>query len=80
MVPILTQFLDSAFPEMSVNVVLAISRVSIVDSYKHVLIAEGFQLINQVIRVLKLRSGFAKEEAFIAKNWYRLFLFFHFLW
>ena len=74
-VPILTQLLDSAFPEMRVNVVSAISRVCIVDNYKHVLIAKGLQLINQVIRILKLGSGFAKEEAFIAKNWYRLFFF-----
>ena len=65
-VPILTRLLDSACPEMKAKAVSAISRVSVVDSCKHVLIAEGLQLINQLIRVLESRSGFAKEKACIA--------------
>ena len=65
-VPILTRLLDSSCPEMKAKSVSAISRVSTVDSCKHVLIAEGLLLINRLIRVLESRSGFAKEKACIA--------------
>uniref|UniRef100_A0A5B7BJY5 Putative vacuolar protein 8 n=1 Tax=Davidia involucrata TaxID=16924 RepID=A0A5B7BJY5_DAVIN len=46
--------------------VWAFSRVSTVDSCKHVLVVEGVFLINYLIRVLNLRSGLAKEKSFVA--------------
>lgn len=65
-VPVLVKSLDSSSPEMREKIVAAIARVSTVDSSKHVLIAEGLLLLNQLIRVIESGSGFAKERACVA--------------
>lgn len=65
-VPVLVKLLDSTCVEVKQKAVSAISRVSIVDSCKHVLVAEGVLLINHLIRVLESRSDFAREKACIA--------------
>jgi hypothetical protein len=52
--------------EMKEKVVVAISRISMVDSSKLVLMAEGLLLLNQLLRVLDLGSGFTKEQACVA--------------
>ncbi|XP_015882248.2 uncharacterized protein LOC107418090 [Ziziphus jujuba] len=66
-VPVLVRLMDSSSsPEMKEKTVAAISRVSMVDSSKHVLIAEGLLLLNHLLRVLDSGSGFAKEKACIA--------------
>lgn len=66
-VPVLLRLLDSNSPsQLKENAVVAISRVSVLDSSKHVLIAEGLTLIQDLIRVLESGSGFAKEKACIA--------------
>ncbi|KAK7842413.1 uncharacterized protein LOC111988871 [Quercus suber] len=46
--------------------VLLISRISLVDSSKHVVIVEGLLLLNYLLRVLDYRSAFAKEKACVA--------------
>ncbi|GMJ13991.1 hypothetical protein like AT5G50900 [Hibiscus trionum] len=65
-VPVLARLLDSSCLEMKEKTVAAISRVSSVESSKHVLIAEGLLLLNHLLRVLESGSGFAKEKACIA--------------
>ncbi|GKV36346.1 hypothetical protein SLEP1_g44487 [Rubroshorea leprosula] len=65
-VPVLVRLLDSSSFEMKEKAVAAISRVSLVDSSKHVLIADGLLLLNHLPRVLESGSGFAKEKACIA--------------
>lgn len=65
-VPVLVRSLDSTSVEMREKIVAAIARVSTVDSSKHVLIAEGLLLLNQLIRVIESGSGFAKEKACVA--------------
>ncbi|KAI3929676.1 hypothetical protein MKX01_025844 [Papaver californicum] len=62
-VPVLVKLLDSSCLEIKEKSVFAISRVSLVDSSKHVLIAEGVLLLNHLLRVLESGSGFAKEKA-----------------
>ncbi|KAJ6386787.1 hypothetical protein OIU78_016668 [Salix suchowensis] len=66
-VPVLVRLLDcnSSF-DIKEKTVAAISIISMVDSSKHVLIAEGLLLLNQLIRILESGSGFAKEKACIA--------------
>ncbi|XAR50374.1 hypothetical protein NMG60_11004677 [Bertholletia excelsa] len=67
-VPVLVRLLDSGSPspEIREKAVAAISRVSTVDSSKHLLIAEGLLLINHLIRVVESGSGFAREKACVA--------------
>ncbi|KAJ0261834.1 Uncharacterized protein HA466_0048740 [Hirschfeldia incana] len=62
-VPVLVRLLDSSLKEKSVA---AISRISAVESSRHVLIAEGLSLLNHLLRVLESGSGFAKEKACVA--------------
>ncbi|GMY15195.1 ARM REPEAT PROTEIN INTERACTING WITH ABF2 [Fagus crenata] len=62
-VPVLVRLLDSSSLEMKEKAVAAISRISMVDSSKHVLIAEGLLLLNHLLRVLDSGSGFSKEKA-----------------
>ena len=65
-VPVLVRLLDSSSLEMKEKTVAAISRVSTVESSKHLLIAEGLLLLNHLLRVLESGSGFAREKACIA--------------
>lgn len=65
-VPVLVRLLDSSYLEMKEKTVAAIARVSMVDSSKHLLTAEGLFLLNHLLRVLESGSGFAKEKACIA--------------
>ncbi|XP_010531852.1 PREDICTED: vacuolar protein 8 [Tarenaya hassleriana] len=65
-VPVLARLLDSSSLVMKEKTVAAISIVSMVDSSKHLLIAEGLFLLNHLLRVLESGSGFAKEKACIA--------------
>ncbi|KAK9276565.1 hypothetical protein L1049_006100 [Liquidambar formosana] len=66
LLPILVRLLDSSCLEVKEKAVSAISRVLVVDSCKHVLVAEGVLLINHLLRILESRSGFAKEKACVA--------------
>ncbi|KAL5724447.1 hypothetical protein ACHQM5_007712 [Ranunculus cassubicifolius] len=65
-VAVLVRLIDSSCVEIKEKAVSAISRVSTVESSKHVLIAEGILLLNHLLRVLESGSGFAKEKACIA--------------
>ncbi|KAF7123793.1 hypothetical protein RHSIM_Rhsim12G0178700 [Rhododendron simsii] len=66
-VPVLVRLLDcSSSFEVKEKTVNAISRVSAVDSSKHVLIAEGLVLLNNLLRVVESGSGVAREKACIA--------------
>ncbi|ESQ43500.1 hypothetical protein EUTSA_v10013161mg [Eutrema salsugineum] len=65
-VPVLVRLLDSCSFGMKEKTVSVISRISTVESSKHVLIAEGLSLLNHLLRVLESGSGFAKEKACIA--------------
>lgn len=66
-VPVLVRLLDSSSShEIKEKTVTAICRISTVDSSKHVLIAEGLVLLNNLLRVVESGSGFAKEKACIA--------------
>ncbi|KAF5188551.1 Arm repeat superfamily protein [Thalictrum thalictroides] len=65
-VPVLVRLFDSSCLEIKEKAVSAISRISTVDSSKHVLVAEGILLLNHLIRVIESGSGFAKEKACIA--------------
>lgn len=66
-VPVVLRLLDSnSSPQLKENAVVLISRVSVLDSCKHVLIAEGLTLIQDLIRIIESGSGFAKEKACIA--------------
>lgn len=62
---VLVQLLDSSSSswEMKEKAVAAISMISMVGSSKHVLIAEGLSVLNHLLRILDLGSGFAKEKA-----------------
>uniref|UniRef100_A0A0D3B6R3 DUF7032 domain-containing protein n=1 Tax=Brassica oleracea var. oleracea TaxID=109376 RepID=A0A0D3B6R3_BRAOL len=57
-VPVLVRLLDSCSLSMKEKVVVVISRISTVESSKHVLIAEGLSLLNHLLRVLESGSGF----------------------
>ncbi|KAL0670608.1 hypothetical protein Bca4012_033312 [Brassica carinata] len=57
-VPVLVRLLDSCNLSMKEKVVVVISRISTVESSKHVLIAEGLSLLNHLLRVLESGSGF----------------------
>ncbi|KAJ8449533.1 hypothetical protein Cgig2_005555 [Carnegiea gigantea] len=65
-VPVLVRLLDTTSPEMREKTVAAIARVSSVDSSKHVLIAEGLMLLNNLIRAIESGTVFAKEKACVA--------------
>ncbi|KAL6319375.1 hypothetical protein AAG906_014049 [Vitis piasezkii] len=66
-VPVLVRLLDSSSSvEMKEKTVAAISRVSMVDSGRNVLAAEGLLLLNHLLRVLESGSGFAREKACVA--------------
>lgn len=62
-VPVLVRLLDSSLKEKSVA---AISRISTVESSRHVLTAEGLSLLNHLLRVLESGSAFAREKACVA--------------
>ena len=66
-VPVLARLLDcNSCLDIKEKSVAAISKISMVDSSKHVLIAEGLLLLNQLIRILESGSWFSKEKACIA--------------
>ncbi|KAI3455089.1 hypothetical protein Pfo_011752 [Paulownia fortunei] len=66
-VPILVHLLDSSCSsEIKEKTVTAIAKISTVDSSKHVLLAEGLVLLNNLLRVLESGSVFAKEKSCIA--------------
>ncbi|CAN8302372.1 unnamed protein product [Cochlearia groenlandica] len=66
-VPVLVRLLDSgSLVTMKEKIISVISRISTVESSKHVLISEVFSLLNHLLRVLESGSGFAKEKACIA--------------
>lgn len=67
-VPVLVRLLDSSshHSEIKEKTVVAVAKISTVDSVKHVLTAEGLGLLNNLIRVLESGSVFAKEKACIA--------------
>ncbi|XP_009127330.2 uncharacterized protein LOC103852173 [Brassica rapa] len=65
-VPVLVRLLDSCSLSVKEKVVAVISRISSVESSKHVLIAEGLSLLNHLLRVLESGSGFGKEKACVA--------------
>ncbi|CAJ2641283.1 unnamed protein product [Trifolium pratense] len=66
-VPVLVRLLDSpSSSDMKEKIVAAISRVSVVESGKNNLLAEGLLLLNHLLRVLDSGSGLAIEKACIA--------------
>ncbi|XP_073056363.1 uncharacterized protein [Primulina eburnea] len=66
-VPVLVRLLDSSnSSEIKERAVTAIAKISTVDSSKHVLLAEGLALLNNLLRVLESGSIFAKEKSCIA--------------
>lgn len=66
-VPVLVHLLDcSSSSELKEKAVSAIARIATVDSSKHVLLAEGLVLLNNLMRVLESGSVFAKEKSCIA--------------
>ncbi|KAG6404143.1 hypothetical protein SASPL_136383 [Salvia splendens] len=66
-VPVLVHLLDcSNSPELKEKSVRAIAKISTEDSSKHVLMAEGLVLLNNLMRVLESGSVFAKEKSCIA--------------
>ncbi|KAM7273749.1 hypothetical protein ACFE04_028413 [Oxalis oulophora] len=65
-VPVLVRLLDSCSLDTKEKIVACVARVSVVDSSKHVLIAEGLLLLNHLLRVIESGSSFAKEKACIA--------------
>ncbi|XP_051115471.1 uncharacterized protein LOC127240701 [Andrographis paniculata] len=65
-IPILSHLLDSSSSsEIKEKTVSAIAKISTVDSSKHVLLAEGLPLVNNLLRVLESGSIFAKEKTCI---------------
>jgi hypothetical protein len=65
-VPVLVRLLDSSSSsDMKEKTVAAISRVSVVESGKNNLLAEGLLLLNHLLRVLDSGSGLAIEKACI---------------
>ncbi|KAJ8537066.1 hypothetical protein K7X08_035467 [Anisodus acutangulus] len=66
-VPVLVRLLDSSSsPEIKEKTVTAIAKISTVDSSKHVLIAEGLCILNNLLRVLESGSVLGKENSCIA--------------
>ena len=65
-VPVLVKLLDSSSFEMKEKAVSLISRISLVDSSKHVVIVEGLLLLNHLLRVLDFGSAFTKEKTCVA--------------
>lgn len=66
-VPVLVRLLDSSSsPEIKEKTVIAIAKISTVDSSKHVLIAEGLCILNNLLRVLESGSVLGKENSCIA--------------
>ncbi|CAN4085478.1 unnamed protein product [Withania somnifera] len=66
-VPVLVRLLDSSSsPEIKEKTVTAIAKISTVDSSKHVLIAEGLGILNNLLRVLESGSALGKENSCIA--------------
>ena len=51
---------------MKEKAVSLISRISLVDSSKHVVIVEGLLLLNHLLRVLDFGSAFTKEKTCVA--------------
>nr|POF14535.1 hypothetical protein CFP56_77225 [Quercus suber] len=66
MVLVLVKLLDSSSFEMKEKVVSLISRISLVNSSKHGVIAKGLLLLNHLLRVLDSGSAFAKEKAYFS--------------
>ncbi|KAL3512531.1 hypothetical protein ACH5RR_025248 [Cinchona calisaya] len=64
-VPVLVRVLDSNTHhlEMKEKILSVIAKISTVDSIKHVLIADGLGLLNNLLRVLESGSVFAKEKS-----------------
>lgn len=65
-VPALVCLLDSPCQQTREKAVAAISRVSSVESCRHVLVAEGVPLLNHLSRLLESGSSFAKEKSCVA--------------
>lgn len=67
-VPVLVRLLDSSSHHLEIKekTVVAVAKISAVDSVKHVLTAEGLGLLNNLLRVLESGSVFAKEKVCIA--------------
>ncbi|XP_068666145.1 U-box domain-containing protein 4-like isoform X2 [Aristolochia californica] len=65
-VPVIVKLLDSSCVEIKEKAVSAIARVSVLESSKHVLVAEGILLLNHLLRVIESGTGPAKEKACIA--------------
>ncbi|CAA6660009.1 unnamed protein product [Spirodela intermedia] len=65
-VPALVRLLDSPCQQTREKAVAAISRVSSVESCRHVLVAEGVPLLNHLSRLLESGSSFAKEKSCVA--------------
>ncbi|KAJ0243060.1 Uncharacterized protein HA466_0202990 [Hirschfeldia incana] len=67
LVPVLVRLLDSCTSQsVKEKVITVISRISMLESSRHVLIAEGLSLLNHLLRVLESGSGYAKEKACVA--------------
>ncbi|CAA0806898.1 ARM repeat superfamily protein [Striga hermonthica] len=67
LVPVLVHLLDSSpSSEIKEKTVTAVAKISTVDSSKHVLLAEGLGLLNNLLRVLESGSVFAKEKSCVA--------------
>ena len=62
LVLVLVKLLDLSLFEMKEKAVSLISRISLVDSRKHMVIVEGPLLLNHLLRVLDSGSAFAKEK------------------
>ncbi|KAG9446274.1 hypothetical protein H6P81_012402 [Aristolochia fimbriata] len=65
-VPVIVKLLDSSSVEIKEKAVSAIARVSVLESSKHVLVAEGILLLNHLLRVIESGTGPAKEKACVA--------------
>ncbi|XP_057767603.1 uncharacterized protein LOC130987916 [Salvia miltiorrhiza] len=66
-VPVLVHLFDcTSSSELKEKSVSAIAKISTEDSSKHVLLAEGLVLLNNLMRVLESGSVFAKEKSCIA--------------
>ncbi|MQL87466.1 hypothetical protein Taro_020001 [Colocasia esculenta] len=65
-VPALVRLLDLPCPETKEKAVAAISRISSIESCRHVLVAEGVPLLNHLARALDSGCGVAKEKACLA--------------
>lgn len=67
-VPVLVRLMDSSSHHLEIKEksVMAIARISAVDSIKHVLVAEGLGLLHNLLRLLESGGVFAKEKSCIA--------------